>query len=380
MSHRVRLLLILGALAGSLQAEWLEVNSANQPVTIETTGIVTSKNTTRFSPPPSFYWNLTIAEIVQEGQRVGVGDVIARFESTQESTRLTQIQEQLNVAQGELTSLTEQHNQEIETEKLILAEAESNAEKARRKANQPIDLVPSIEYKKLVKQRELAEQMVEHHARRAEISAKIRETNSRRLRLHVQRKQNELHSIQQALARFTIRSPREGIAVVGTNYNGEKYDVGSTTQPHNVIAELVDQTALEISSTVREQYSAQLQLNQPVRMVADSLGGLNLTGRVSELGKSVRRKSRFSSDMVREFKVELDSQPEILKLGTSTKTTVEVRRRPSSIAVPRSAIQYREGFPGVVTQDGWAKVSLGERSDDKIIVVEGLIDGDSISI
>lgn len=367
-------------LAMPVLGDWLEIRPSNHPVTVNATGVVTSKNTTRINPPPSFFWNLTIGALVQEGQRVKPGDLLVRFESTQEDARHRRASEELQVSRGELTSTLERHQQELETENLKLAEAKSRAEKARRKASQPVDLIPSVEYQKLAKELELADKLVELLTNRAELSHKVRTTNERRIRLAVKRHEKKQAAARSDVDKFNVKATREGIAVIGSHWSGEKYDVGSMTQPSDVVVEIVDESDIEITGIVREKYAARLRLDQPVRMVVDSSGGLKLTGRISELGNSVKRRSRFSQEMVREFKVELDSLPELLKIGTSVQTTIEVQRLDNAIAVPINSIQYREGLPGVLTRIGWRNVTLGEPSDDRVIVIEGLSEGDSISI
>ena len=368
------------SLSTTLSAEWMEVERGTHPVTIETTGGVVSKDTTLITPPPSFFWNLTIGEIVQDGKRVKPGEKLIRFEATREDERLMQVTQQLRVSQGELASLAEKHNQEIETEKLNLAQAKSDADKAHRKAMQPADLVPTVEYQKLVKQRELADRRVEQLLRRAEVSAKARESRKLKLELAVKRSTRAAASARSDKERLTVNAARAGIVIIGTSFNGEKFDVGTLTQPNQVILELVDDTSLEVRGVVREEQAAQLAVGQTVRMSIESAGGVELTGRIESIGDTVRRKSRFAQEMIRDFRVTLDRQPEGVKLGESVRMIIEVERRENTFAVPRDAIQYRNNVPGIVTRAGWQRVYLGARSNGKVIVTEGLTIGEEVQI
>ena len=366
--------------ATSIAAEWYQVSADIHPVTIEASGVVESKHTLRFTPPPSFFWNLTISEIVQEGKRVEAGELLVRFEGTQENYRLTQNRQQLTVKRGELASVIEQQAQEIETEKLRLAEAESIAEKANRKATQPVDLIPSVEYEKLVEQRELAGKVVEKLTFRARASARARESRRRAIEVAIQRLERQVASLQSSVSAMTILAPEAGVTVIGTNFNMLKYDVGSMTQPSDVIVELVDDTQLEVRGDVREKYASRLAIGQKVRMEAESTGGLEMTGEIVALGNSVRRKSRQSLAMVRDFTVELDQRSANVKLGVAVQVFIEVNRRENTIALPIDAIHYRNGLPGVITRTGWRNVRVGERSNGKIIVVDGLSEDDVVEI
>ncbi len=364
----------------NLIADWLVVERGIHPVTIETSGTVASKDSVRITPPPSFFWNMTIGEIVQEGTHVNAGDLVVRFEGTREDQRLMEVTQQLRVAQGELASLEEKHNQQIETERLNLAQARSEAEKAHRKATQPVNLIPSIEYQKLVKQRELADRRVEQLVRRAVISEKERESRKRKLELAAIRSTRAVAAAQANKDLHTVRAPRAGIALIGTNFSGEKFDVGSTTQANQVVVELVNPAVLEVHGVVREGQAAQIAVGQSVRMSADSAGGLEFTGTIESIGDTVRRLSRYTPEMIRDIRVALDRVPDEVKLGVSVQMIIEVRRMENAIAVPRDAIQYRSNLPGVITRDGWQRVQLGARSNGKVIVTDGLVSGEEVQI
>ena len=380
MLRNTALGLLACVVSTNLSAEWIKVERGTHPVTIETTGIVVSKDTIHVTPPPSFFWNLTIGEIVQEGKRVEPGAMLVRFEATREDERLMQLTQQLRVSEGELASLAEKHNQQIETEKLDLAQAKSDAEKARRKATQPADLIPSVEYQKLVEQRQLADRRVELLLRRAEVSAKARESRKRRLELAVQRSTRAVASATSDKERLAVHAPRAGIAIIGTSFNGEKFDVGSLTQPNQVILELVDDSILEVHGDVREEQAAQLDVGQAVRMTVESAGGIEFTGKIESIGDTVRRRSRFAQEMIRDFRVSLDRQPEGVKLGVSVQMIVEVQRRENSFAIPRDAIRYQSNVPGVMTRSGWQRVYLGARSNGRVIVTEGLTIGEEVQL
>ncbi len=380
MLRHLTLSVFMCLVSTNLVANWLVVERGTHPVTIETSGTVASKDSIRITPPPSFFWNMTIGELVQEGTHVNPGDVVVRFEGTREDQRLMEVTQRLRVSQGELASLEEKHNQQIETEKLNLAQAQSEAEKAHRKATQPADLIPSVEYQKLVKQRELADRRVNQLVRRAEISAKERESRKRKLELATMRSSRALAAAQANKDRHTVRASRAGIAVIGTNFSGEKLDVGSTAQANQVVVELVNPEMLEVHGAVREGQAAQIAIGQNVRMTADSAGGFEFTGTIESIGDTVRRLSRYTQEMIRDIRVALDQHPDEVKLGVSVQMIIEVRRMENAIAVPRDAIQYRDNLPGVITRNGWQRIRVGARSNGKVIVTDGLSSGDEVQI
>lgn len=372
MSKRRLLIPLSLLLTHVVHAEWLELEPGTYPVTIETSGSVVSKSKQIFTPPIGFQWNRTISFMAKEGQKVREGDLLLTFDGTNEDERFRRIQQDLNLKQAELESMTERHSQEIEKEKLDLAEAESKALKARRKASQPVELLPSIEYQKLVEQRDLAEFQLKQLTQRMVLSTRVREASLRALKVTINRHEQRMASIKQEIDGLTIHSPKAGLVLIGSNFNDEKFDVGDRVQSSDVVLELVDGEQFEVDAQVSESQAARLAVGQAVRMKSESTVDKEFTGKILSLGNTVRRKSRRSEEMVREFTVELDDQEVGLRLGIPVHVVIEVDVRENAIAVPIDSLIYRDSLPGVETRSGWQRVELGERSNGKVIILDGL--------
>ena len=370
----LRLIIFLSGLVAwsSVLADWSSLEPSTYPVTIETSGTVVSKTKQMFTPPAGFQWNRTISYLAKEGQHVRQGDLLITFEGTNEDERLRQTTRELELKTAELEALIEKHTQEIEKEKLDLADAKSKADKARRKAEQPVNLVPSLEYRKLVEQREMAELLVEQLSKREGLSKQARDASRRALETSISRLQHRRNSVLEEISGLTIHAPREGLVVVGTNFQGQKIDVGEMVQASSVVLELVDGSEFRVQADVAESQAANLKLGQFVRMKSEGSIDSEFTGTIHTLGSTVRRKSRRSLEMVREFIIELDEPNENLKLGMPVMVVVEVDIKKNAIAIPIESVIYREGIPGVITQSEWQRVTLGERSNGKVIIESGL--------
>lgn len=57
---------------------------------------------------------------------------------------------------------------------------------------------------------------------------------------------------------------------------------------------------------------------------------------------------------------------------------IEVDTQEDALAVPKQALVYREGKPGVYAGSAWTPVTLGDASGDGFIVLEGLDVGDKV--
>ena len=378
-----RALLLLPLAPFSAAAEqFFELHPANRPVTVATSGIVVSTEVLRFGPPPSGNWQTTIAELAQEGQRVGEGDLLVRFDSSNLDDDLTRVSGQLAQRRSELLSLDEKQRQEIEDERVALAQAESEARKADRKAEQPEDLIPGVEYRKLVEEKRIANVLMRRARERQALSLRLREARRSELETGVRQLAVKLAAVEKELASFTISAPRPGLVVLGTDNQGNKLDVNASVHPGLVVVRLADDSRLAVRAEIHEHAAARLAVGQRVRIAIDSGGEADLFGRVSQVANTVRRRSRYSESMVRDITVEVDSgQPSVLRLGMSVQIEVELSMLKEALAIPASVLVYRSGSPGVVLRGkGWQPVLLGERSADMFIVDGGLKEGDMVRL
>ena len=377
----ILVLLLLAPLTVAAE-EFFEMHLSDRPVTVATSGIVVSTEVLRFGPPPSGNWQTTIAELAQEGQRVKEGDLLVRFDSSNLDDDVTRVSGQLAQRRSELESLDERQRQEIEDERVALAEAESEARKADRKAEQPEELIPGIEYRKLVEEKRIANLLMRRAQERQALSLRVREARRQELETGVRQLRVKLASVEREFESFTIRAPRSGLVVLGTDYEGNKVDVNASVHPGLVVVRLADDSRLAVQAEIHEHAAARLAVGQRVRIAIESAGEADLVGRVSQVANTVRRRSRYSDSMVRDITVEVDpGQPPVLRLGMSVQIEVELSVLREALAIPSSVLVYRSGSPGVVLKGkGWQPVLLGERSADMFIVEGGLEEGDMVRL
>ena len=378
-----RIAFLLLVLAGSASAEqWLEVQPASRPITVSASGIVKSADSLRFGPPPTRSWRLTITGIAREGTTVKEGDVLAQFDSSSKDDEVRQTRANLNSKRTELESLLETQAREIEEEKVRLADAESRADKAQRKADVDASVYAGLEYQKLVEERRIATDLYEREKQRTDLNRSVREAKVAELEADIRRLEAEFVGAERDLAAFTIRAPRAGLVIIGTDQAGQKLGVNDQTNPGITVVELANPNELVVKAEVAEFAATSIAVGQSANMVIDAAGGTPIEGEVVEVGSIVRRQSQFSQAMVRDVTVTLpEDQVPNLRPGMTVKLTIEVDRREAALAVPENAIQYRDGKPGVsVRGDGWRGITLGRESAGLFIVDSGLEAGERISL
>jgi len=373
-------ILLWSAAAGAQQ--WLELAARDLPVTVSASGLVTSARVIRFGPPPSQSWRTTITELTQEGRRVQAGDMLVRFDNSGSDDRVRDLKSQLAEARSELASFQEKRARDVEQEKLDIADAESRAKKAAMKADQPEGLVADIEYEKLVEDRRITAELLATARTRLALSAQVRAARQQELEADIRRLGIQLQAALDELESFTLRAPEPGLVIIGTDRQGVKLDVNSSVNPGIVVVELVDDSRLQVQAEVPEHASAQIAVGQPARVFVDAAGGTEIAGHVERVANIVRRQSRNSQTMVRDVVVRFDrSDFEGLRPGMSVTVTVEVDQIENAVSLPRSALVYRAGKPGVILRrGGWQPVRLGARSENEFIVLQGVHAGQEIQL
>lgn len=375
------MLMLLGAADAARGQQWLPVEPQDRPLTVNASGIVTSSDAQRFGPPPSQSWRITITELAREGSRVKAGDVLAQFDGSATDDRVRTLGAELNARRSELESLLEIQASEIEQEKVRLAEAKSVAEKAARKADADADLFASLEYKKLLEEKAIAQELYRREQQRTDLVIAVRESKRAELEADIRRLESELAGAERELESFTIRAPRDGLVIVGTNRQGQKLDVNDAVNPGIVVVELADETQLEVQAGVPEYAAARIAVGQPVEINIDSTGG-SLEGRVSSVASIVRRESQYSQAMVRDVTVTLPPDAIAgLRPGVSAKLSIVVGTEQQALAVPDEVIHYRDGLPGVIVRgEGWRPIRIGRASSGMHIVESGLEPGEEVSM
>ena len=375
--------LVLALIAGPLSAQqWTRIELEDHPITVSASGIVVSADTLRFGPPPNRSWRIAITYLAREGARVKAGDVLARFDGSGTDDRIRRLSAELNAKESELESLLETQASELEDAKVRLAAARSAADKATRKAAADAELFASLEYKKLVEEREVTRQLLAFEQERIELAARVRASRKAELEADIRRLQSELAGAQRELESFTIKAPRDGLAIIGVNREGQKLDVNEQVNPGLIVVELANEDDLVIRAEVPEFAANRVEPGQAVTISIDAAGGSNLAGTVLEVGSVVRRQSRYSQAMVLDVTVSL---PEDvigeLRSGMTAKLDIVVDTQRNALALPDSALQYREGKPGVAVRgDGWRPVVLGRVSGGMHIIEQGLEPGEEVAL
>ncbi len=299
-------------LAGAAQAA---------PLTLD--GEIAAQDSAVIAPPfIQGLWNYQIVELAADGSRVKAGDVVVAFDAGELQRRLLEAQGKLNEKRSARATLVLDLAERARREQLTVAEARSNREKAERKAQQPAELLRSVDYRKLVVEREQAERRAELLEQRAERAADQRRAEQALVDAEVAQLEEEVARLSAGIAAVRVLAPRDGIVLVRSSWRGERFETGSQVFMGQAIAEIPDPASLGVRATVAERDLLKIAAGQRVRVRVEGGAGATLSGRIDSIGRSVRSKSRLQPVPVVDVQVALDAPDPSLKPGQAVRVEV----------------------------------------------------------
>lgn len=310
------------ARAGSIGL-WLLSCAAVQAATLRLDGEVVARESAALIPPTiEQLWQLNITELLPEGSAVTTGMPVVAFDGSLLQTQLQQKQAELNERRTQQQQLRQQLAERERNESLLTEQARAERDKARRKAEQPAELVRRVDYQKLVVDRELAERRFERMVQREALAARLRDQELRLLQAQTAVLEREAAALEAAIASMTLYAPRDGVMLHRTNWQGEKFEVGSQTWRGQAVAEIPDPTTLEVRAVLPEPELRHVRVGASVTIRVDG-SGQRLAGEVTELGRVVRSRSRLQPVPVIDVGVRLIDSPGSLRPGQAVRVELQ---------------------------------------------------------
>jgi len=344
--------------------------------------------------------------LVEQGDRVEQGQIIARMENADTQAQLAQAQARVNQAQARLDAVQAGNRpEEISQRQAEVAQAQAqvmdaetrlNLAETRLQRNQTLQLEGAISRDDL----DAVEQEAQSaRANLAAAQANLRATQERldlsrsgsrseeiaEAQAQVQEAIANLESVRVQAADTVIRAPFSGI--ITQKYATEGAFVTPTTSASDAssatstaIVALAD--GLEVLAEVPEVDIGQISVGQTVEIRADALPDQVFQGRVKLVAPEAVVQQNVTSFQVR---VEILTGQEELLSGMNVDLTFVGDSLDRALVVPTVAIVTKDGQPGVLVPDErdrpeFVPVTLGSGIGNQTQVLDGLDSGDRVFI
>lgn len=324
----------------------------NLTITVSANGVVEPDQVVNVSPKSA---GILKALMVDEGDRVSAGQVIAKMDDANLQGQLVAAQGRLAAAEANLDKLVAGNRvQEIAQAQARLDSAQANLQQAEESFNRYEFLlnqgaISQEDYDEKLAQRDSAQATVNEAAQELSLMQEgTRQEEIAQARADVVTAQGTLQTIQTEIDDTVIRAPFDGI--VAFKYADPGSFVTPTTSGSSVssatsssILSIVSR--YEVVSNVAETNIAQIQVGQPVTIAADAFPGKTFHGQVAQIATQATVEQNVTS-----FEVTTALDPESaaqLRAGMNVSTEFQVGERANVLAVPAAAVTLQDNNTGV---------------------------------
>lgn len=328
--HGVPLVQGMSAVVEPMENDTLpQQRAVTLPKELKLEGEIASLNAIAVSPPEiNDVWQYNLTQLAPEGSIVEVGQPIASFDAPDLPSRLDSRQSSLNEKLRSLEKMNLDHGEGAKAADIELSQAESEAEKAARKATQPKDQIRRVDYDKLIVDRELTAQLAKLASQQRDAKAKLRSAERVALELDILRLKTIIKHLTEGLQALPVKAKQRGLVLYRLQFNGEKFAVGNQVWMGLSVASLADPDRLIVTATVPEAQSIAVKIGQTARVTIPG-ANLSLNARVTGLGRIYHLKSRMQPVIVRDIQLEFDAVPKGVKPGAAVQVTLSTEPSPA---------------------------------------------------
>ncbi len=260
---------------------------------IRVTGEIESASSAFFGPPavPNI-WQYTISFMAPEGREVKAGTPILRFDPQELMTQLRDKSNALNEKQKQLEKQQIVAREVMAELRLKREEAIAALAKARLKADIPVDLLASRDYKKyklLLQQAELTLELREAELQKEQ---RVQDTELTILKREAAVLESEVAQFQASADSMTIKAAGDGVVIYTVDRRNSKHEVGDNVWMGRRVMELPDLSQLQVHLEVPERESARIAVGQTVKFVVDAAPDDQFYGELTELASVIHTRSR----------------------------------------------------------------------------------------
>lgn len=299
---------------------------------VKVTGEIESASSAFFGPPAvANIWQYTISFMAPEGRKVKAGMPILRFDPQELMTQLRDKSNALNEKQKQLEK-QEIISREVMAElKLKQQEAVADLDKARLKADIPVELLANRDYqqnKLVLKQAELTLVL-----RKAELvkEQRVQDTEVNILKREIAVLDSEVAQFQGSVDSMTIRAAGDGVVIHTVDRRNNKHEVGDNVWMGRRVMELPDLTQLQVHLEIPERESARIEVGQAVKFVVDAAPDEQFYGEIIELASVIHTKSRSQPARVFDATVSMKNPDlAIMRPGMSVSAEIYLNKEVNS--------------------------------------------------
>ena len=300
-------------------------NAASRDI-VRVTGEIESASSAFFGPPsvPSI-GQYTISFMAPEGRVVKAGAPILKFDPQELMTQLRDKSNALNEKQKQLEKQEILAQEVIAEVKLKLQEAIAGLDKAKLKADIPVELLASRDYKEYKLLLKQAEFTLALRQQELEMEKRVQDTEISILKREIAVLKGEVTQYQGSIESMTIKAAGPGVVIYTVNHRNDKHEVGDNVWRGRRVMELPDLSQLQVHLEVPERESARIAVGQSVKFVVEAAPDQQFYGEIIELASVIHTKSRNQPARVFDATVSMkDPDSSLMRPGMSVSAEIRL--------------------------------------------------------
>jgi RND family efflux transporter MFP subunit len=351
---------------------------------VVSSGELIAKNSENITAPAGMqrygFYQIKIANIVDEGTYVEAGDFVASLDKTDITTKINERLVELDKANSVFTQT------QLDTALTL-----------REKRNELEDLVFQIKQKEIelnqsvyeppatVQRMQLDLQKLKDDLERKKDDYQIKKQQSKAKMIEagadLQQTKNQLTQLQDLEKEFNILAPKKGMVTYYRSWSG-KVKSGSTIQPWNpVVATLPDLSKMLSLTFINEVDIRKVKEGQMVNIGLDAFPDAQLNGKVVSVANM--GESRENSDSkVFEVEIEISESDSLYRPGMTTSNHILINELSNELQIPLEAVFGNDSLSYVYMRSGMSivkqEVLLGPANDEVVIIKSGLKEEDEV--
>ncbi len=185
-----------------------------------------------------------------------------------------------------------------------------------------------------------------------------------------------------------IVSPMDGVVIGEPKTVGTMVTAGVTSP--TVIMTVADMSNKQINAKVDETDIGKVKVGQKATFTVDAYSGKTFTATVSnisqtDVGSTWSDSTSTTTVIYYSVTLDIDDPENLLKPAMTARVNINIAEKNDALMVPLSALKTNNGgqYVVVVNPDGKTEnrnVTVGLSSDDKVEIIDGLSEGDKLSI
>jgi multidrug efflux pump subunit AcrA (membrane-fusion protein) len=370
--------------APPVQVPTYTVNKDNFLVAITESGEIRAKNSVPVNAP-RVRGSLKIVFMAPEGEVVKPGDDLIKFDATESIAKVREEEAKLDIELSEKKKLVANHSSAVANMRSKLESAEISFELSKLKLEKiKYEAEATQQEQKLQFQKDKISYVQTQKEYESMIS--IHESELAMTNKKIEQQRLELEEEQRELASLTLNASYPGLVVYSKNWNnmGRKFAVGDDCWRGANIITLPDLSVMESLTFVNEVDISKVHDSLSVEVKLDAFQDSMFIGSISQVASLGREKGDDSNLKVFEVVVALSDSSDILKPGMTTSNRIIINEISDVLFIPHESIFESEGNRFVFVQNGSSydrlEVTVGEKSEDFIVITSGLKEGDIIAL